>query len=452
MILKFKPLGIYILLVCIIGLGCKRNITVAPTGQTTFLNVFPEPENQSAYYVKAIPGVGFYAITSKDTSYAGYGFEVIYVNHYDINGKLVSSQRLNIHNFIQGALITEIPNGYIRVHGRKIGSRLWDFGYYEIDPTGKVVGEYTMLTESGFQETLTEENPNEWLHMGSASMNISLEGNYNNRSMRLYNSNINNWPGSGWPGCLIKGSLFNDSIRPFYGAVYNFTEATDDGDYRVYKLIGDFILPPFTEQSNTAFGIFTIRQKRDDNLLWNIVRETEVSNISVFNHYPNETTNSGLLHCWLHSTSKIHTISGPHYKSGKKWSYPANLNASKRNDLVYRCFDSENQNMLVQKTLNFNSTVIINNICEGQSGNIYLLGYKLNDAFNTQPLVACITDGGKLLWEQKLNNFLYGSYFSASEDNNGHVYIIGTTNSFGVGSYGNDIIVNKCNQKNGRFE
>ena len=432
--------------------SCKRTETVNPTKQLTFLHVHPHEGNQSVYCIKEIPNVGFFVISTEDTSYAGYGFQIVYVKRFDLEGKQIESSRLNIHNFIQGALISELPNGNLRIHGRLFGSRLWKFGFYELDPSGNPIGDFKVLTESGFDETLTEENPYEWHHQDASSMVVSLEGSYSKRTLRLFNSNDENWPGSGWPGCVLNTSLFEDSISPTYGAVYDFSEAENDGDERIYKVIGDFILPPYSDQSNTAFGIYTVRQKRDDQLLWNKIRETRISDFKLFDHYAGEKTNQGLTQAWLKTENKVITVSGPHYKSGRKWSFTADRPRSLRNDLTLRVFESKTQELIRERHLRLSFPVTIESIHEGESGKLYLVGYVYNGTKNTQPLAICLGNNGNLLWTQQLNNLQYGSYNSAFECSDGTVLLGGWTNSFGTNQYGTDILVSKCNQENGKFK
>lgn len=443
---------IYMLgVISIIFWSCKRTESVNPMKQSTFLHVHPNEGNQIGHFIKEIPNVGFFVISTEDTSYAGYGFQIVYVKHFDLEGKLTESRRLNIHNFIQGALISELPSGNLRIHGRLFGSRLWKFGFYEIDPMGNQIGGFRMLTESGFDESLVEENPNEWLHQDASSMVISLEGSYSRRTLRLFNSNDENWPGSGWPGCVLNASLFEDSIRPTYGAVYDFSEAENDGEDRIYKVIGDFILPPYSDQSNTTFGIYTVRQKRDDQLLWNKVRETRISDFKLFNHYNGEKTNQGITQAWLKTENKVITVSGPHYKSGRKWSFPADRPRSLRSDITLRVFESETQQLLLEKHLRLTQPVTIESIHVGESGRMYLTGYIFNGSKNTQPIAVCLSSNGNMLWTQQLNNLQYGSYNSAFECSDGTVLLGGWTNSFGSNQYGADILVSKCNQENGKF-
>jgi len=443
---------IYMLgVISIIFWSCKRTESVNPMKQSTFLHVHPNEGNQIGHFIKEIPNVGFFVVSTEDTSYAGYGFQIVYVKHFDLEGKLTESKRLNIHNFIQGALISELPSGNLRIHGRLFGSRLWKFGFYEIDQTGNQIGGFRMLTESGFDESLVEENPNEWLHQDASSMVISLEGSYSKRTLRLFNSNDENWPGSGWPGCVLNASLFEDSIRPTYGAVYDFSEAENDGEDRIYKVIGDFILPPYSDQSNTAFGIYTVRQKRDDQLLWNKIRETRISDFKLFDHYAGEKTNQGLTQAWLKTENKVITVSGPHYKSGRKWSFPADRPRSLRSDLTLRVFGSETQQLLLEKQLRLTQPVTIESIHVGESGRMYLTGYIFNGSKNTQPIAVCLSKNGNMLWTQQLNNLQYGSYNSAFECSDGTVLLGGWTNSFGSNQYGADILVSKCNQENGKF-
>ena len=103
---------IYMLgVISIIFWSCKRTESVNPMKQSTFLHVHPNEGNQIGHFIKEIPNVGFFVISTEDTSYAGYGFQIVYVKHFDLEGKLTESKRLNIHNFIQGALISELPSG-----------------------------------------------------------------------------------------------------------------------------------------------------------------------------------------------------------------------------------------------------------------------------------------------------------------------------------------------------
>src|SRR6056300_60095 len=81
--------------------SCKRTETENPTKQQTFLHVHPDEGNQNAHFIKEIPNVGFFIVSTEDTSYAGYGFQIVYVKHFDLEGKITKSQRLNIHNFIK---------------------------------------------------------------------------------------------------------------------------------------------------------------------------------------------------------------------------------------------------------------------------------------------------------------------------------------------------------------
>lgn len=431
--------------------SCERSKEFNQGDQDTYLKVYPKSENQRSYHIQPLADGSFWAVTTEDTSFSGEVFEIVYINHFDKNGLLQKSKRLSIHTYKQGVLKTKISNGHLRVMGRFIGSRLWKFGYYELDKQGELVGGFNPLLESSFEETVIESNPNEWLFTQSAAINTQLEGNYFRRGFRIYNSDESNWNGSRWPGCYISKEDFADSISPIYGVIYDFSEAKADGDFRIYKTIGEFILPDFADNSNIQLGIFTIKQKRDDALLWSIERETEITNISLFNHWGKSPSNNALLHCWTLHNGNVYTVSGPHYKSEKTYKYPADKSRSIQSGLVIRNFDAETQQLNFQKNINIPYSVTINSVEAEPSGNIYLTGYIYNDELNTQPVIVCLNNSGDLQWVNQLNNYQIGSFNAIAEDDNGHLYITGSTNAFGVDSYDLNLLMIKCSQKDGKF-
>ena len=432
-------------------ISCRRTQTYQSKQQVTFLQTYPEEGSQRAWFVKEIPNTGFFVISSKDTSYGGYSFQVIYLKHFDLNGNLVKSQRLNIHNFIQGPLISKSTNGNYHLHGRFIGSRYWKFGYYEINEAGKLVGSFNVISESGVSERLIENNPLEYLYKDEAKLFVEHDGNYDNRTLELENFND---PWHAWgPGCFVRSSLFADSIRPVYGAIFDFSEAENDGDERTFKVVGDFIFPPFSVESNTGLGIYTVKQKRDDNLNMNFTRETRVESFHLFNHFKDERTNQGLLHAWLKTNDKLIAVSGPHVSgASKKWNTTADRGSSMRNGLTIRIFDPNTQDLLVERNINLPYTVRIQSLHEGKSGRIYLAGYIHNADNNFQPLGICLSQSGRISWIHKLNNLEYGIYYAAHECSDGSVLFAGGMDAFGLGFYEGDILIAKCNQENGEIE
>lgn len=431
--------------------SCKRTQTYQSEQQVTFLQTYPEEGSQRAWFVKEIPNTGFFVISSKDTSYGGFSFQVIYLKHFDLIGNLVQSQRLNIHNFIQGPLISKSTNGNYRLHGRFIGSRYWKFGYYEINEAGKLVGSFNVTGESGVNEGLIEKNPLEYLYKDEAKLFVDYDGIYDNRTLDLENAYDD--PYTWGPGCFVRSSLFADSIRPVYGAIYDFSEAENDGDERTFKVIGDFIYPPFSDESNTGLGIYTVKQKRDDNLNWLFTRETRVETFHLFDHFKEERTNQGLLHAWLKTSDKLIAVSGPHFSGpSKKYYTTADRESSMRNGLTIRIFDPNTQDLLVERNINLPYSVRIQSLHEGKSGRIYLAGYIDNADNNTQPLGICLNQSGRISWVHRLNNLEYGTYYAATECSDGSVLFAGFTNAFGSGFYNSDILIVKCNQENGKIE
>lgn len=431
--------------------SCKRTQTYQSEQQVTFLQTYPEEGSQRAWFVKEIPNTGFFVISSKDTSYSGFSFQVIYLKHFDLIGNLVQSQRLNIHNYIQGPLISKSTNGNYRLHGRFIGSRYWKFGYYEINEAGKLVGSFNVISESGVNEGLIEKNPLEYLYKDEAKLFVDYDGIYDNRTLELENAYDN--PYAWGPGCFVRSSLFADSIRPVYGAIYDFSEAENDGDERTFKVIGDFIYPPFSDESNTGLGIYTVKQKRDDNLNWLFTRETRVETFHLFDHFKEERTNQGLLHAWLKTSDKLMAVSGPHFSGpSKKYYTTADRESSMRNGLTIRIFDPNTQDLLVERNINLPYSVRIQSLHEGKSGRIYLAGYIDNADNNTQPLGICLNQSGRISWVHRLNNLEYGTYYAATECSDGSVLFAGFTNAFGSGFYNSDILIVKCNQENGKIE